>query len=89
MGEPIIENRTEQTGEWVTRQVEHTYEDLLELFPEDDNLVNPLVRRCQDLEWLLGRIKNHWEEGVSEDTENQSSWHGTMRDMLDEFEADD
>lgn len=32
----------------------------------------------------LTRIKEHWEDGVSEDTERENSWHGTMRDILDE-----
>lgn len=34
---------------------------------------------------LQSRIKQHWIEGVSEETENENTWHGTMRDILEEI----
>ena len=33
---------------------------------------------------LLCRIHRHWQEGVSEETENEKPFHGKMRDLLEE-----
>ena len=43
-----------------------------------------LADEVERLQELLRRIQQHWEDGVSEDTEAENSWHGTMRDLLDE-----
>ena len=42
-----------------------------------------LCEQLSELQERLRRIKEHWEDGVSEDTERENSWHGTMRDILE------
>jgi hypothetical protein len=33
---------------------------------------------------LLARVREHWKDGVTRFDEEDDTWHGTMRDILDE-----
>lgn len=48
---------------------------------------NRILEPSEDerLRTLLDKIYRHWQEGVSEDTENEKPWHGKMRDLLNEI----
>lgn len=54
MNKSIIVSET-KTAEWITEDVEYTYEYLLDLF-EKDSLVYKLVQRCQEYEQEIERL---------------------------------
>lgn len=58
MAEPIRVNET-RAVRYETVAKEWTYDDLLDLFPDDEgNLIAPLVRRCQQYEQEIADLKS-------------------------------
>lgn len=57
MNQPIITRESHPIGYRETTR-EWTYDDILDIFPDDDgSLVNPLVRRCQKYEEEIERLR--------------------------------
>lgn len=62
MGSPVVIKET-VTSATVTKDIQYTYEELLDIFPDGDgSIVNPLVRRCQQYEVEIERLRDDLAE---------------------------
>jgi hypothetical protein len=62
MGGPIT--TAESTATYTRHERQWTYEEMLELFSDDTNLVRPLVLRCMEYEAKLKRISDQLLNGT-------------------------
>ena len=87
MSKPItvLERKPVET-ELVER--EYTYEELIELFPDGgESIVNPLVRRCQEYEEEIERLKKDRSRSENE-LDRLREWVAAVEDGYDKQKAE-
>lgn len=81
VGEPIVTREAVSLG-YKHEERAWTYDEILDLFPDGDgSLVNPLVRRCQQYEAEIERLREQLSEKLADPASpSQSShWDGCWR----------
>lgn len=76
----VLERKPVET-ELVER--EYTYEELLEMFPDGgESIVNPLVRRCQEYEAEIERLKARLREQTLQTQQTAEQIHSAVIEAL-------